>query len=95
VAAVYSRHLGMLGGDDKIKLFLLYKKYKAKNTVCFNCFLRTGCQDREYSFADVFLVFWVFFAIFFFFARLFLKIRLKNLTGHDVLDFPVFLHLFE
>jgi len=44
-------------------------------------FLRIGCQDREYSFAEVFL----FFPFDFFF-----KTRLKNQTGQDVLNFRYF-----
>jgi len=63
-------------------------------------FLRTGCQDREYSFAEVF-----FFSFFFFFfltkkfvfyaGFFFSNLRLKNLMGHDVLNFPIFLQVIE
>jgi len=55
----------------------------------FFVFLRTGCQDGEYSFVEVFCLFLGFFLseIFFLFFRLdiFFKIRLKNLMIHDVL----------
>jgi len=58
-------------------------------------FLRTGCQDREYRFAEVFFCFCFFLTkTFIFLARYFLKICLKNLMGH-VLNFPIFLQVFE
>jgi len=43
-----------------------------------------------------FLLFFLSANFFFFFFRsiFFFKIRLKKLTQHDVLNFPIFLHLF-
>jgi len=65
-------------------------------------FLRTGSQDREYSFAEVFC-FFSFFCFFFFpikkfalYAGFFFStIHLKNLMGHDVLNFSIFVQVFE
>jgi len=51
------------------------------------------------SFAEVFLFFSFFYSLrgksLFFSFTLFSKIRLKNSMGHDVLDFPIILQVFE
>jgi len=53
----------------------------------------------EYSFAEVF--FFLFFFLSLFkkiigsFGSIFFKIRLKNLMGRDVLNFPIFLQVFD
>jgi len=62
-------------------------------------FLRTGCQAREYSFSEVFFFFFLFFLsdnkVYFLAQRFFFNIRLKNLMGHTVLNFLIFLQVFE
>jgi len=67
---------------------VLFEYILQYGTVVFTDWL----SRQEYSFVQV--VFLVFFGEFFL-ALFFLKIRLKNLTGHDVLNFSIFLHLFE
>jgi len=61
-----------------------------KNVMYYVCTIVTDCLSRQG--VKLCRSCW-FFLLFFWFD--FFKSRLKNLTGHDFLNFPIFLHFFE